>query len=102
MKIRAASAQAVQHQGGNPPITEAPPVNVPSAEYFVLHRTWSRLFLPTVMHLFFVSEHPFQDFANNSPSFVAVLQEAFNATHPNVSFTIAARDAIAVTVRPRL
>jgi hypothetical protein len=84
------------------PVVGAPFTNAPSAEYFILQRTWSKIFLPTIMHLFLVSKSPFQDFTSNSPSFVAVIQEAFNATHPNIYFTVAARDAIVVTVCPHL
>jgi hypothetical protein len=73
--------------------------NAPSAQYFVAHSTWSKVFLPTLLHLFFISGQPFQDFTNNTPTFVAIVQEAFNATHPNISFAVIARDTIVTTVR---
>ena len=80
----------------------AVPVGHLSADFFVLQRTWSKVFLPSLMHLFFVSENPFQAFMSNSPSFILAVQEAFNASYPNISFTVTAQDAIVTTVRPQL
>jgi hypothetical protein len=94
LKIRAALKSS---QGGNP---SKGLTNVPDAKYFVLQRTWAKVFLPTLMYLFFTSEHPFQDFINNTPSFVAIVQEAFDATYPNVLFMVAASDDIVTTVSP--
>jgi hypothetical protein len=71
--------------------------NAPDAEYFVLQCTWAKVFL---MYLFFILEHPFKDFVNNTPSFVAIVQEAFNATHPDILFTVTAGDDIVTTVSP--
>jgi hypothetical protein len=45
-----------------------------------------------------ISEQPFQSFKNNSAQFVAIVQEAFDTTHPNVSYTVTARDDIVMTV----
>ena len=50
------------------------------------------------MYLFFASQRPFQDFINNSPAFIAIAQEALNATHPNISHKVIAGDAIVTTV----
>ena len=91
LKIRATA----QSQRGNP---SKELTNALDAEYFVRQRSWAKVFLPTLMYLFFISEHPFQDFVNNTPSFVAIVQEAFNATHPNTLYTVTAGDAIVTTV----
>ncbi|KAH8990065.1 hypothetical protein EDB92DRAFT_1946707 [Lactarius akahatsu] len=67
-------------------------------EHFVLQRTWAKVFLPSLMYQVLISKKgPFQDFTNNSPTFVTLIQEAFNATHPSVSYTVAAGDAIVAT-----
>ena len=91
VKIRA----TVRSQGGNPSmgLTDAP-----NPKSFVLERSWAKVFLPSLMYLFFISQRPFQDFTSDSPSFVAIVQEAFDATHPNVSFMVTAGDAIVLTV----
>ena len=52
----------------------ANPLN--TAKPFVLHLTWARVFLLTLMYLFFALQCPFHDFVNNSPAFVAITQEA--------------------------
>ncbi|KAI9429815.1 hypothetical protein H4582DRAFT_1825696 [Lactarius indigo] len=95
LKIRA----AVQPQYGNPSMGLT---NALGPEHFVLQRTWAKVFLPSLMYQFFISTGPFQDFINNSSPFVALVQEAFNAMHPNVSYTVAAGDAIVTTSFERL
>lgn len=94
LKIRAAA----QSQSEKLKIPTNPTPANSTSESFVLHSTWAKVFLPTLMHLFFISDQPFQDFINHSPAFVSIAQEAFNATHPDVSFPIIAGDAIALTV----
>ncbi|KAH9047250.1 hypothetical protein EDB84DRAFT_1618883 [Lactarius hengduanensis] len=99
LKIRATvRSQGVGNQGGNQ--GGNPSMGLVYAlgpEHFVLQRTWAKVFLPSLMYQFFISKGPFQDFTNNSPAFVALVQEAFNATHPNVSYRVAAGDAIVAT-----
>ena len=73
--------------------------NGPTDEYFLVQHTWVKVFLPTLMHLFFILEQPFQDFTSKSPSFVAIVQQAFNATHPNISYVVTAHNDIVATVR---
>ncbi|KAH9069690.1 hypothetical protein EDB83DRAFT_2580974 [Lactarius deliciosus] len=50
-----------------------------------------------VVHAFGPEHFILQHFTNNSPAFIALVQEAFNATHPNVSYTVAAGDVIVTT-----
>ena len=92
LKIRA----AMRSQGKNllKALTNPPD----TAKSFVLHPTWARVFLPTLMYLSLASQHPFQDFVNNSPAFLAIAQEALNATHPNISHTVIAGNAIVTMV----
>ncbi|KAI9430282.1 hypothetical protein H4582DRAFT_2087201 [Lactarius indigo] len=85
---------AVQPQYRNPSMGLT---NVLGPEHFVLQRTWAKVFLLSLMYQFFISTGPFQDFTNNFSPFVALIQEAFNATHPNVSYTVATGDAIVTT-----
>ncbi|KAH9029754.1 hypothetical protein EDB83DRAFT_2229847, partial [Lactarius deliciosus] len=100
LKIRA----TVRSQGaGNPcgnPLMGV--VHAFGPKHFILQRTWAKVFLPSLMYQFFISKGPFQDFTNNSPAFIALVQEAFNATHPNVSYTVAAGDVIVTTSFERL
>ncbi|KAH8977056.1 hypothetical protein EDB86DRAFT_3250411 [Lactarius hatsudake] len=100
LKIRA----TVQSQGaGNP--CRNPSMGVVHAfgpKHFILQRTWAKVFLPSLMYQFFISKGPFQDFTNNSPAFIALIQEAFNATHPNISYTVATGDVIVTTSFERL
>jgi hypothetical protein len=101
LKIRALT----QQQGDippNPPVVGVPLNLAPDAQYFICQPTWSKVFLPTLAHLFIISEHPFQSFKNNSTLFVAIVQEAFNATHLDVSYTVTAHSDIVTTVRPCL
>ncbi|KAN0137600.1 hypothetical protein V8E53_004651 [Lactarius tabidus] len=77
-------------------------VPIPNADYFICQPTWSKIFLPTLTHLFIISEQPFQYFKNNSPQFVSIVQEAFDATHPNISFMVTARNDIVMTSFDRL
>ena len=97
LKIRAVAQSRGQSKKlpANPTWT-APLTN--TSESFILHSTWVKVFLPTLMHLFFTSDEPFKHFENGSPAFVNIIQEAFDATHPTVSFFIMAGDAIATTV----
>jgi hypothetical protein len=101
LKIRALT----QQQGDippNPPVVGVPLDLVPKAQYFICQPTWSKVFLPTLAHLFIISEHPFQYFKNNSTLFVAIVQEAFDVTHPDVSYMVAACNDIVVMVCPCL
>ena len=86
----------MRSQGENPLKSLTNPPD--TAKSFVLHPTWARVFLPSLMYLFFASQRPFQDFINNSPAFIAIAQEALNATHPNISHKVIAGDAIVTTV----
>jgi hypothetical protein len=104
-RVHPCSALAlVQHQGRTipKPVVELPLISGPNTNFFLSHPTWAKVFLPTLMHLFLISEFPFQNFMNNSPPFVAVIQTAFNVTHPNISFTVTARDTIVTMVCPSL
>ncbi|KAI9465236.1 hypothetical protein BJY52DRAFT_1183821 [Lactarius psammicola] len=99
LKIRAAAAQ---HQHGSLPVVVPACTNGPTDEYFLVQHTWVKVFLPTLMHLFFISEQPFQDFTSKSPSFVAIVQQAFNATHPNISYVVTAHNDIVATAFERV
>ncbi|KAH9075524.1 hypothetical protein EDB83DRAFT_2549232 [Lactarius deliciosus] len=100
LKIRATvRSQGAGNPCGNPSMGV---VHAFGPEHFILQRTWAKVFLPSLMYQFFISKGPFQDFTNNSPTFIALVQEAFNATHPNVSYTVAAGDVIVTTSFERL
>ncbi|KAH8979320.1 hypothetical protein EDB86DRAFT_3108055 [Lactarius hatsudake] len=100
LKIRATvRSQGAGNPCGNPSMGV---VHAFGPEHFILQRTWAKVFLPSLMYQFFISKGPFQDFTNNSPAFIALVQEAFNATHPNVSYTVAAGDVIVTTSFERL
>jgi hypothetical protein len=95
----------MQQQGDippNPPVVGVPLDLVPNAQYFICQPTGSKVFLPTLAHLFIISEHPFRSFKNNSALFVAIVQEAFDATHLDVSYMVTARNDIVMTVHPCL
>ncbi|KAH8980297.1 hypothetical protein EDB86DRAFT_3248061 [Lactarius hatsudake] len=100
LKIRATvRSQGAGNPCGNPSMGV---VHAFGPEHFILQRTWAKVFLPSLMYQFFISKGPFQDFTNNSPAFIALVQEAFNTTHPNVSYTVAAGDVIVTTSFERL
>ncbi|KAN0140687.1 hypothetical protein V8E53_001514 [Lactarius tabidus] len=99
LKIRALT----QQQGNippNPSVAEDP--LIPDAQYFISQPTWSKVFLPSLAHLFMISEQPFQSFKNNSAQFVAIVQEAFDVTHPNISYTVTACNDIVTMSFDRL
>ncbi|KAI9437361.1 hypothetical protein BJY52DRAFT_1230174 [Lactarius psammicola] len=84
LKIRAAAAQ---HQHGSLPVVVPACTNGPTDEYFLVQHTWVK---------------PFQDFTSKSPSFVAIVQQAFNATHPNISYVVTAHNDIVATAFERV
>ena len=95
LKIRA-------QQGGPHPVVDAPllTVPIPDARYFICQPSWSKIFLPTLTQLLFVSEYPFKSFRNKSSTLLSIVQEAFDATYPNVSYTVTDGDNIVLVVRP--
>ncbi|KAH8977369.1 hypothetical protein EDB92DRAFT_1822385 [Lactarius akahatsu] len=101
LKIRATmQSQGIGNPCGNPLMGL---VYALGPEHFILQHTWAKVFLPSLMYQFFISKKgPFQDFTNNSPAFVTLVQEAFNTTHPSVLYTVAAGDAIVATSFERL
>ena len=98
LKIRALT----QQQGRPLPVVDAPllPVPIPNTQQFICQPTWSKVFLPTLTHLMFVSEYSFKSFKSKTSSFIANVQEAFNATYPHVSYRVTSGDDIAMVVRP--
>ncbi|KAF8259079.1 hypothetical protein EI94DRAFT_1707407, partial [Lactarius quietus] len=100
-KLRIRVRPPTQHQGKTstlPPAMGIPLLCIPDAGFFLRQPTWAKVFIPSVMYLFFISEHPFQTFVNNSMSFVAIVQEAFNAAHPTISHKLTAGDDIVTTL----
>jgi hypothetical protein len=69
-----------------------------TSQSFILHPAWAKVFLPTLMQLFLISDEPFQKFINNSPAFVAITQEVLDTTHPSISYPVIAGNAITMMV----
>ncbi|KAI9449193.1 hypothetical protein BJY52DRAFT_1192814 [Lactarius psammicola] len=77
LKIRAVAAQ---HQHGSLPVVVPACTNGPTDEYFLVQHTWVKTLQAS------------------PPSFVAIVQQAFNATHLNISYVVTAHNDIVATV----
>ena len=62
------------------------------------HR-WTRVFIPTLTHTFYISREPFLDWALDSSTFITTVQHAFDLSFPNVSLVLRPKDLIVSTVR---
>ena len=61
---------------------------------------WTRIFLPTLTHVFYLSDHPFHDWKTTSSTFIRNLQMVFDLTFTNISGSLGPDDDIVKAVRP--
>ncbi|KAI9453673.1 hypothetical protein BJY52DRAFT_1225494 [Lactarius psammicola] len=55
---------------------------------------WTRIFLPTLSHALYLSDHPFSDWAWESSALVKTVQCVFDLSFTNISYTLGPQDGI--------
>ena len=55
---------------------------------------WTRVFLQTLSHALYVSEQPFLDWSWGSCAFRKTVQDVFDLSFPNISYTVSEQDEI--------
>ncbi|KAH9162587.1 hypothetical protein EDB89DRAFT_1860711, partial [Lactarius sanguifluus] len=58
---------------------------------------WTRIFLPTLSHTLYISDHPFTDWTRESSALVETVV-AFELSFTNISYTLSAQDGIVKAV----
>ncbi|KAG5640305.1 hypothetical protein DXG03_009295 [Asterophora parasitica] len=69
---------------------------------FLNDTRWAQAFIPTITHALYVSRDPFLDFAAESSTFLATVQEVFDLLFPNVDFALTMDDPLVTTAYKRL
>ena len=69
-----------------------------ASNQFLKDRRWARVFIPTLMHAFYISRGSFTAFTLDSPDFIDTVQNAFNISFPNVDFALSPNDEVTITV----
>ncbi|KAI9440159.1 hypothetical protein BJY52DRAFT_1195572 [Lactarius psammicola] len=55
---------------------------------------WTRIFLPTLSHALYLSDHLFSDWARESSALVKTVQHVFDLSFTNISYTLGPQDGI--------
>ena len=55
---------------------------------------WTRVFLPTLTHVLYNSEHPFTDWTLDSSKLVPIVQTVFDLSFTNISYTLSLGDSV--------
>ncbi|KAH8979527.1 hypothetical protein EDB86DRAFT_3140234 [Lactarius hatsudake] len=55
---------------------------------------WTRIFLLTLSHTLYISDHPFTDWTRESSALVETVQVTFELSFTNISYTLSAQDGI--------
>ncbi|KAH8979306.1 hypothetical protein EDB92DRAFT_390067 [Lactarius akahatsu] len=63
---------------------------------------WTRIFLPTLSHALYISDHPFTDWTRESSALVETVQVAFELSFTNISYTLSAQDGIVKAAYDRM
>jgi hypothetical protein len=69
------------------------------SDQFLKDRRWARVFIPTLMHAFYISRESFTAFTLDSQDFLETVQNVFNISFPNVDFALSPNDEVTITVR---
>jgi hypothetical protein len=59
---------------------------------------WKHIFLPTLTHALYISRKPFMDWTINSSAFLAIVQNVFNLSFPNIDVALSMKDKLTDTV----
>ncbi|KAH9178032.1 hypothetical protein EDB89DRAFT_2064412 [Lactarius sanguifluus] len=60
---------------------------------------WTRIFLPTLSHTLYISDHPFTDWTWDTGTLVKTIQMVFELTFTNISYVLSLRDSIVKAVK---
>ncbi|KAH8980200.1 hypothetical protein EDB86DRAFT_2813877 [Lactarius hatsudake] len=83
--------------------TEAQPNTHPDiARQCLDDSRWTRIFLPTLSHTLYISDHPFTDWTRESSALVETVQVAFELSFTNISYTLSAQDGIVKAAYDRM
>ncbi|KAH9019688.1 hypothetical protein EDB85DRAFT_2153576 [Lactarius pseudohatsudake] len=63
---------------------------------------WTRIFLPTLSHALYISDHPFTDWTRESSALVETVQVVFELSFTNISYTLSAQDGIVKAAYDRM
>ncbi|KAH8977244.1 hypothetical protein EDB86DRAFT_3092825 [Lactarius hatsudake] len=63
---------------------------------------WTCIFLPTLSHALYISDHPFTDWTRESSALVETVQVAFELSFTNISYTLSAQDGIVKAAYDRM
>ncbi|KAH9061737.1 hypothetical protein EDB83DRAFT_2315525 [Lactarius deliciosus] len=75
--------------------TEAQPNTHPDIAHQCLDDSpWTCIFLLTLSHTLYISDHPFTDWTRESSTLVETVQVAFELSFTNISYTLSAQDGI--------
>ncbi|KAH9015023.1 hypothetical protein EDB84DRAFT_1635082 [Lactarius hengduanensis] len=77
--------------GAREPVTEAHP-NV--AHQCLNDPRWTRLFLPTLSHTLYISDHPFTDWTWDAGTLIKTVQVVFELAFTNISYELSLQDSI--------
>jgi hypothetical protein len=59
-----------------------------------VHPKWTKVFLPTLAHVLFISKRPFQDFKPSSPVFVATVRQTFRLVYSRAACNVKEGDIL--------
>ncbi|KAI9436717.1 hypothetical protein H4582DRAFT_1816412, partial [Lactarius indigo] len=63
---------------------------------------WTRIFLPTLSHALYISDHPFTDWVRESGALVEAVQVVFDLSFTNISYTLSPQDGIVKAAYDRM
>ncbi|KAH8985195.1 hypothetical protein EDB92DRAFT_2029478 [Lactarius akahatsu] len=63
---------------------------------------WTRIFLLTLSHALYISDHPFTDWTRESSALVETVQVAFELSFTNISYTLSTQDGIVKAAYDRM
>ena len=61
---------------------------------------WTCIFLPTLSHALYISDHPFTDWTWESSTFLEMMQALFDMSFTNISYTVGPQDCLLKAVCP--
>ncbi|KAH9008157.1 hypothetical protein EDB83DRAFT_2681535 [Lactarius deliciosus] len=60
---------------------------------------WKRVFLPTLSHAFYITDHPFTNWIWESNTLLQTVQIVFNLSFPNISYMLSVQDKVVKATR---
>jgi hypothetical protein len=55
---------------------------------------WAAAFIPSLTQVLYTSRKPFEDFKRDSATFLDTVQEVFDASFPQIEYTLQSNDAL--------